>query len=346
MSLIARLPSRRVSGYGRWRLPRAAIRSTVACCLVALASTAHASENATSVYLLGTGGPGAAIMPPLEGIFVDNTSYLYDGSAGGNRDLIFGGNVAADVDGSAFINITSALWVPTTNFAGGTLALGLIVPVGGPSIEASAIRSGPLGNQVGVSVDDSIFTLGDPLALAALGWKSGNWHVQASTMVNIPVGDYDEGELANISFNRWATDLSLATSFHDPKSGWDVSAKAGVTFNGTNHKTDYDTGTEFHLEGAIEKSLSPTFSLGVMGYHFQQLSGDEGDGAVLGPFKGRVSALGGTGAAHFKVGPIPMILRLKVLEEFGVENRLKGTVGYVSLSFPVSVKMPPGAPAH
>jgi hypothetical protein len=296
--------------------------------------------------LLGTGGPGVAIMPPLEGIFVDNTAYLYDGSAAGGRDFIFGGNVASNVEASAFINISSALWVPTTNFAGGTLALGLAVPVGGPSLEAAAILSGPRGNSVGRSVDDSIFTFGDPLAIAALGWKSGNWHVQASTMANIPIGDYEYGELANISFNRWAVDLSLASSWHDPKSGWDVSAKGGVTFNGTNDKTDYDSGTEFHLEGAIEKALSPKFSVGVIGYHFQQLSGDSGDGAVLGSFKGRVSALGGTAAAHFKVGPIPMALRVKVLEEFGAENRLKGTVGLISLAFPVSVKLPPGAAPH
>lgn len=312
----------------------------------ALASSpAHATESGTSVYLLGTGGPGVAIMPPLEGIFVDNTAYLYEGNAGGSRDFVLSGNVVSDLDASAFIDITSVLWVPTTNFAGGTLALGMAVPVGGPSVDVSAVLSGPLGNQIGLSVEDSTFTLGDPLLLAALGWKSGKWHIQASTMVNIPIGDYDYGELANISFNRWATDFSLATSWHDTESGWDVSAKAGVTFNGTNKKTNYDSGTEFHLEGAIEKTLSPHFSLGVIGYHFQQLSGDSGDGAVLGSFKGQVSALGGTAAAHFKVGPIPMALRVKVLEEFNAKNRMEGTVGFISLAFPISVKMPPGA-AH
>jgi hypothetical protein len=328
------------------RLSKASFRLAIVCACAGWGSAANATENATSVYLLGTGGPNAAIMPPLEGIFVDNTAYLYDGSAAGGRDLIFGGNVALGIDAFAFINISSALWVPTTNFAGGTLALGLAVPVGGPSIEASAILSGPLGNQIGVSVDDSIFTVGDPLAIAALGWKSGKWHFQVSSITNIPIGDYEYGELANISFNRWAVDGSLATSWHDPDSGWDVSAKAGVTFNGTNHKTDYDSGTEFHLEGAIEKTLNPNFSVGVIGYHFQQISGDSGDGAVLGPFKGKVSALGGTAAAHFKVGPIPMILRVKVFGEFNAENRMKGTAGLVSLSFPVSVKLPPGAVTH
>ena len=204
--LVMLLGYRRVAKPGGPRL-FVALQLTFACCLTAWASTANATENATSVYLLGTGGPGAAIMPPLEGIFIDNTAYLYDGSAAGGRDLIFGGNVASGIDASAFINISSALWVPTTDFAGGTLALGLAVPVGGPSLEASAILSGPLGNQVGVSVDDSIFTIGDPLAIAALGWKSGNWHFQASTMANIPIGDYNYGELANISFNRWAVDF-------------------------------------------------------------------------------------------------------------------------------------------
>ena len=197
-----------------------------------------------------------------------------------------------------------------------------------------------------MSVDDSIFSFGDPLAIAAFGWKSGKWHFQASTMTNIPIGDYEYGQLANISFNRWAVDGSLATSWHHPDSGWDISAKAGVTFNGINDKTDYDSGTEFHLEGAIEKALSSKLSVGVIGYHFQQLSGDSGGGAVLGSFKGRVSALGGTAAAHFKVGRIPMGLRVKVLQEFGAKNRLEGTAGLISLAFPISVKLPPGATAH
>jgi hypothetical protein len=43
--------------------------------VVALAAGAHqaqASEGGASLYLLGSGGPGNAVMPPLRGVFFDN----------------------------------------------------------------------------------------------------------------------------------------------------------------------------------------------------------------------------------------------------------------------------------
>jgi hypothetical protein len=72
--------------------------------------------------------------------------------------------------------------------------------------------------------------------------------------------------------------------------GWDLSATAGFTFNETNAATDYKTGDEFHLEWAVTKYLSKQFTIGVVGYYYQQLTPDTGTGAVLGSFEGRVVA--------------------------------------------------------
>jgi hypothetical protein len=88
-----------------------------------------------------------------------------------------------------------------------------------------------------------------------MGWKRGKVHFTVSGLVNIPVGYYREDQLANLSFHRWAGDLSTAVSWHDDESGWDVSGKAGVTFNGKNDYTDYNSGNDFHVEGAVEKTL-------------------------------------------------------------------------------------------
>jgi len=133
-------------------------------------------------------------------------------------------------------------------------------------------------------------------------------------------------------------------SWHDPKSGWDVSAKSGFTLNGENHATDYDTGTEWHLEAAIEKQLTPAWSLGVQGYHFAQVTGDSGAGAVLGPFKGRVTAAGATAAYNFKImGKIPATLRLHGLKEFDARNRMEGHSIFLDFTMPLHVDLPPGA---
>lgn len=87
--------------------------------------------------------------------------------------------------------------------------------------------------------------------------------------------------------------------------GLEVSLATGVTFNWTNTATNYRTGTELHLEGAVSYNLTPAFSVGVVGYHYEQLTGDTGTGANLGAFEGRVSALGGTVGYNFKLGETP-----------------------------------------
>lgn len=309
----------------------------------ALAAPAQASESGASVYLLGSGGPGAAEVPPIQGVFLVNTLYHYDGKAGGDRQFTVGGNLVAGLKANINADFATVIWVPTTDLAGGVLAVGAVVPLGDVAVDVSAVVTGPRGRAVSLSRSDDAFIVGDPLLTAMLGWKTGDLSVTASTLINIPIGDYRAGRLANLAFHRWAVDASLAATWK--KSGWDLSGKAGFTFNGENDFTDYDTGTEFHVEGAIEKTLSPAFSLGVQAYHFNQVSGDSGPGATLGAFKGRVTGVGVTGAYHFKImDKIPATLRLHAITEFDARNRLEGDSVFLDFSMPLAVKMPPGAP--
>lgn len=315
---------------------------------VALAATAtfaampaQASEGGTSFYLLGSGGPGAAILPPLEGVFFDNTIYYYHGKAKGDREFLVGGNVVAGLEANVIADFPTILWVPSTNVLGGTLALGATAVVGYPKVSVDAILTGPGGGQIAISADDSAFILADPVLSASLGWTvAKDTYLTASTQVNVPVGNYREGKLAQLAFHRWAVDTSLALSWHPAEGSWDVSGKAGLTFNGTNDITDYDTGTELHLEAAVERIFSPAFSAGIQGYHFQQVSGDSGAGAALGAFEGRVSGVGLTAAWNFMLGTTPTSLRLRVLEEFGARNRPEGTSAFLSLTLPLSMKIP------
>ena len=300
---------------------------------------ARATEGGTSLYVLGTGGPGTAVMPPVEGLFADNTIYIYDGKAKANRDFIIGGNVVAGIEATVVANFATTLWVPSTDIGGGTLALGLTVPIGAPMIDVDAVLTGPGGGQVARSVRDSTLTVGDPVATVMMGWASGDLHIQASSMINIPVGHYREGQIANLALHRWAADTSLAASWHTA-AGWDVSAKAGVTFNGRNRATDYDSGNEFHVEGAVEHSWTKTFSTGFQGYYFKQLSGDSGPGARLGPFKGEVAGFGVTAAWNVQLGKSPATFRVRAIKEFDATNRLEGKSLFLDLSVPLIMKMP------
>lgn len=328
------------------RLRQAAARTAVVFAALgagALAVPAHASEGGASFYLLGAGGPGAAVLPPVEGVFFDLTYYVYTGSAQADRQFVIGGNVVAGADVTLVAGFPTVLWVPTTNFLGGTLALGVAVPVGAPIADVDAIITGPRGRQVAISRHDSALLFGDPVASASLGWKADKVHLQLGATVNIPIGQYREGELANVSFHRWIVDTSFAATWNDPTTGWDISGKAGFTFNGTNEDTDYDTGTEFHLEGSVAKAFSPAFSAGLQGYYFKQITGDSGAGATLGPFEGEVIGLGATAALNVKMGRSPATFRVRAFKEFDATNRLEGEAFFLSLTLPLHMQLPAGA---
>ncbi|MEI9891129.1 MAG: hypothetical protein WDN45_11690 [Caulobacteraceae bacterium] len=51
----------------------------------ALSGRAAASEGGASFYLLGSGGPEAAVLPPVKGVFFDNQLYAYSGNGGGGK---------------------------------------------------------------------------------------------------------------------------------------------------------------------------------------------------------------------------------------------------------------------
>lgn len=63
---------------------------------------------------------------------------------------------------------------------------------------------------------------------------------------------------------------------------------------------------------------------GIGGYWYQQVTGDSGRAAVLGPFKGRALALGPELLGTASFGKTPVTFQLKVLEEFSTQNRLQG----------------------
>jgi hypothetical protein len=306
---------------------RNGVRILAVTLLGSLATTpgVYAAEGGASFYLLGSRGPMAGFTPP-PGVFLQNDMYLYSGNA--NIDLDLGGNLVGDVDADIFINLSTGLWVSPWQAMGGNLAFTATLLIGGPDIQGSL---GPL------SVSDSIITLVDPVLGSFIGWHSGNFHWQTGVSVNLPLGDYREGEIANMSLNHWSTDLYVSATWLNPATGLELSGATGITFNGENHATDYKNGTEFHFEGAIDQHFSEAFDVGIVGYYYDQLSADTGSGvpAILDGFEGRVAAIGGTAGFNFKVGEVPVSTRLKYFHELDVENRLKGDSIFLTVALPV-----------
>lgn len=302
-----------------------------------LSPGAQAAENGTGFYLLGSRGPMAGFMPG-PGLYFENDVYSYDAKLQAQKSLPAGGRVFANVRSQVRADFLNGSWVTPWELFGANLALGATLPIGRVSalagVELDRAGSGAI---LGTALRDKATMVGDPIASASLGWHAGKFHWTATALVNVPVGEYRNGQLANLAPHRWGADLSGALTWFDPESGVDLSGAVGVTFNGMNRATDYRTGTEFHVEWAASKALSSALSAGIIGYHYQQLTGDSGAGANLGPYKGRVTALGGTAAYNFNAGKVPVSARIKVLREFSVDNRPRGTVGLLAIAMPIMV---------
>jgi len=327
------------------------------------AERVYAAEQAKSVYLLGVTASMAGMTPP-PGTYVSSFTYLYSGDATGaaalSRTLPLAGtvlpsfatlqtNADVSVKANVALDVFSVLWVAPQKVLEGNFGFGVLLPVGYQEVDvnlnaltALTFPSGTVlqrGRNFGIS--DSTFAVGDPLATAFIGWSSGNLHWKLTGLLNVPIGAYDRSNLVNMGFNRWAADLTGSATWLDPKSGFEVSLAAGFTFNSENPDTNYKTGTEFHLEGAVMKHFSKAFAVGVAGYHYQQITGDSGSGALLGAFKGEVSAIGPNLTYNFQVGGVPVLTSVRWLHEFNAKNRLEGDAGFVTVTVPLG-----GAPAH
>ena len=298
----------------------------VATALGTLTNRASAAEGAAGFYLLGSTTTNAGILPP-PGTYLIDYNYFYSGSTDFTLEIA-GLILDGGVDANAYYNVPAPLWVAPGKVLGGNVAFLMLVPIGWKDVEAG------LGM---VNLRDEETKFGDLVPGMMMGWHHGNWHFKTHTLVNVPVGFWERGNLANIGFNRWAIDNAAAFTWLDPKIGLELSAMAGFTYNWKNPATDYKTGTEFHVEYAAVQNFSKRFALGINGYFYDQVTGDSGAGAGLGSFKGRVAAIGPVMNVNFQVGKIPVSTSLKYFREFDVENRLEGDAGYLTLTMPLSV---------
>ena len=289
------------------------------------ANVAHGAEGASGVYLLGLRGQGAGITPP-PGVFLSNQTFFYDAEANPQVSLS-NGDVGVNVRATPIVDIPTVLWVTPVETLGGNLGFTATVPFGRMDISATVAGVG--------RIQDDIFTVGDPSIGIFNGWHLGNVHIQTGVTTFLPIGDYHEGEIANLAKHRLSADVYGALTWFDPESGIDFTNIIGVTLNAENEATNYQTGTEFHWEGSLTKKFGDQFYIGAVGYYYNQLSADSGSGANLGDFKGEVVAIGATAGMDFIVGQTPVSTRIRYYHEFDATNRLEGDSVFLSASFPL-----------
>lgn len=304
-------------------------------CLCLLASEANAAEGAIGFYLLGSRTSMAGFLPP-PGTYVQDNNYFYGGSTSATLEYN-GAVVSGGVDAQAYYNLPTALFVAPGKVLGGNIAFNVITPVGWKNVDAGKVLTGPGGAVIQSNAHAEETAFGDPVLGSTVGWHEGNWHWNLGTLVNVPLGFWERGNLASIGFNHWAIDTTGALTWLNLATGLELSGAVGFTYNFENPTTDYKTGTEFHLEFAGIQNLSKTFGIGFNGYFYDQITGDSGSGAKLGAFEGRVLGIGPAANLNIPVGQVPLAVNLKYFHEIDVRNRLQGDSGYLTLTMPLQV---------
>ena len=162
---------------------------------------------------------------------------------------------------------------------------------------------------------------------------------------NLPVGAYELTRLANLGLGHWAVDGGAGYTYFNPQSGHEFSAVTGLTYNFKNPSNDYQNGIDWHLDWGASQFLSPQIHIGVVGYFYQQLTGDSGAGARLGDFKSRVIGVGPQIGYIVPLGGHQGYLNLKGYKEFAAENRPEGwNVWLTFVISPAAAGAPPPRP--
>jgi len=267
------------------------------CAVTFLASPQSALADAGGVgfWLPGLYGSLAAV-PTVSG-WAYSTIYLHlQANAGATQNFVTSGGARGTVvsglnaHGDALavgITYTSPLSV-----LGGQAAFSLITAPGNVGVGIDATLTGPLGNSISGSRTDNRTTLSDVYYQGTLKWNQDVNNEMVYITSNIPSGTYDPSRFANLNLGFVAWDAGAGYTYFDQKAGHEFSAVGGFTYNLMNPFLEYQNGIDFHLDWAASQFVSKNVQIGLAGYLYQQVTGDSGPGAKLGPFLGRAVGIG------------------------------------------------------
>lgn len=286
---------------------------------------AYAAEGGQSPYLKGYRDILTGLVPPEPGTYLRKDVASYTGEV---DRTVLNGLIRGNLEADAVADLVALTYVTPHKLFGGTFAFGFA-----PTLLYANVDIGLSVGSLSRSASDSEFNIGDAVITPAmLGWQHGNWHWNAAVAVLLPIGKYDIDDLANTSKNYWSVMPQVGLSYFDPKTGWDFSGAVIYVVNWENPDTNYETGDILHVEGAISKSFG-AWRLGVVGYAMKQLTGDSGEGAVLGDHKSEVYGVGPLVGYTFTVGQTPVTVLGKWYHEFGAKDTQEGDSVTAAVSF-------------
>lgn len=338
------------STLGRSRFQLAAALLCAAVC--SPSNSAWADEGGVSFWVPGFFGSLAAT--PLQPGFSFTTIYYHTSvSAGGdvafarqvNRGNItanFTGTLNANLDGRADLVMAAPSYTFADRFLGGQATLVLLVPYGRSRASVDATLTGALG-PIGFTISgertDAVTGFGDLVPQFNVRWNAGVHNFMTYVTGNLTTGRYDPSRLANLGIGHNAIDGGASYTYFNPQTGHEFSATLGFTYNFENVHTQYQNGVDMHLDVGASQFLSKQFSVGLVGYWYNQLSCDSGAGDRVGCFKSRVAGIGPQISYIFPVTEhYQGFLNVKGYKEFAAEHRPDGWNVWLTLAFSPAAK--------
>ena len=305
--------------------------------LAAMSTLSVADEGGVSFWLPGQMGSFSAVQAD-PGWSLATVYYHSSTSAGGDKTFPRGGRINAGLDVTADLIFLIPSYAFSEPVLGAQAAFSLAGAYGKVKVDVGATLTGPGGSAVSGSQSDSLTSVADLYPMGSLKWNSGNHNYMAYTMAGVPVGSYAVDRLANLGTNHWSLDAGGGYTYLDPKKGHELSAVLGFTENFENPDTDYKNGVSSHLDWAASQFLSEQLHVGLVGYLYQQLTGDSGAGATLGDFESRVYAVGPQAGYFFPVGGRKWYVNVKGYYEFDAQNRPEGWNAWLTLAIPLGAE--------
>jgi hypothetical protein len=300
------------------------LRAAICLAVLLLPAPALAVEGGVSPYAKGFGGFMAGVLAPA-GTYASYIFYYLHGSAGAvARNDIAELNVGASAD----LHLLEGTWVTDAPFLGGRYGASLAVSYLDTGLNATLAL--PMGAQQAKlhtgGVSDSL------LSPIILGWDSGNWHWNTDLLIYVPTGAYHTTQQLNVGKNIWAFMPQVGVTWFDPQSGWDISGQLTYVTMTRNDATDYQSGDILHFDWGtgLHFGAKQQWEIGVNGSVMDQLSGDSGRGAVLGPFKAQSFGIGPAITWHTMLDNVPFSFTGKWESDFSSRNTIAGNVFMVT----------------
>lgn len=299
---------------------------------------AEAAEYGLSNYQLGLVLPLAGYTPP-PGVYFWDSFFLYQGSGNLYQNTKIKNPSRVTYNFAA--NIFVLAWITDATLFGGDLGFAYTGAYGSDTTTVVKPYTDAFGVNRHVTPQQSVSGYTDTEFSAILGWQAGAQHWNLTVSGFVPTGDYDAARIAQMSLNRPAVDVKGAYSFLSLETGLEASAALGVTVNGVNTATNYQSGAELHLEWTLAQHLPFGLSVGVGGYFYQQITNDSGAGNQLGAFKGRIAAVGPIVTYTLQAGAQQVNFDARWFHQFAAHNRVEGDAIYATLGFPLQAKPSP-----